>query len=373
MKLEWKTCLKIGISAFLLYLGIFYWSGVSAFLGRLLAALIPIFAGFIIAYIIGILLDFYDRIIFKRAKNQRILKLRKPISAVLAILSFAAVITAVIWLIVPQLISAVTLLISSLPEAVNIIASSLESSELLPHDIAVSLQSIDWAGLVNQFAGVITNGMSNILSIIVDTVSSVIGAITNAVFSIMFAFYILFSRDTLKAQFARLAKNYLPLYWREKTTRFIAVLNDSFHRFIVGQFFEAIIIGSLCTVGMLILAIPYAPMIGALVAFTALIPIVGAYIGAVVGALLILTVSPIKAVVFLLFLITLQLFEGNLIYPKVVGSSIKLPGIWVLAAVTIFGGLFGVIGMFLGVPLTAAVYRLIREDVEKRESAEKNI
>ncbi len=373
MKLEWKTCFKIGISAFLLYLGIFYWSGVSAFLGRLIAALIPIFAGFIIAYIVGILLDFYDRKIFGKTKKVKILKLRKPISAALAILSFSAVITAVIWLIVPQLISAVTLLISSLPEAAHIIIESLENSDLLPQNIAVSLESLDWGGLVSQFAGVITNGMSNIVTVIVDTVSSVIGVVTNTVFSIMFAFYILFSRDTLKSQFTRLAKNYLPLYWREKTTRFVAVLNDSFHRFIVGQFFEALIIGSLCTVGMLILSLPYAPMIGALVAFTALIPIVGAYVGAVVGALLILTISPVKALIFLIFLIALQAIEGNLIYPKVVGSSINLPGIWVLAAVTVFGGLLGVIGMFLGVPLTAAVYRLIREDLGKREAAEKNI
>ncbi len=373
MKIEWKTCFKIGISAFLLYLGIFYWSGVSAFLGKLIAALIPLFAGFIIAYIIGILLDFYDRKIFGQEKNRKIFRFRKPISATLAILSFVAVITAVIWLIVPQLISAVTLLISSLPDAAHIIIESLKNSELLPQDIAASLESIDWSGLVSQFAGVITNGMSNIVTLIVDTVSSVIGTVTNAVFSIMFAFYILFSRDTLKAQFNRLAKSYLPFNWREKATRFVAVLNDSFHRFIVGQFFEALIIGSLCTIGMLVLSLPYAPMIGALVAFTALIPIVGAYVGAVVGALLILTVSPIKALVFLIFLITLQAFEGNLIYPKVVGSSINLPGIWVLAAVTVFGGLFGVIGMFLGVPLTAAAYRLIREDLGKREAAENNI
>lgn len=373
MKIEWKTCLKIGVSAFLLYLCIFYWAGISTFLGRLIASMAPLFAGFIIAYIIGILLDFYDKKLFGRTKNERLLKLRKPICGTLAILSFASVITAVIWLIVPQLVSAVTLLISSLPETAIIIIESLENSDILPQSIAVSLEGLDWGGLVSQFAGLITSGMSNVIDIIVSTVSSVIGAVTNAVFSVMFAFYILFSRDTLKAQFTRLGRNYMPPYLREKASRFIAVLNDSFHRFIVGQFFEALIIGSLCTVGMLILSLPYAPMIGALVAFTALIPIVGAYVGAIVGALLILTVSPVKALVFLIFLITLQLFEGNLIYPKVVGSSIKLPGIWVLAAVTIFGGIFGVIGMFLGVPLTAAAYRLIREDIEKRESAEKNI
>ena len=131
------------------------------------------------------------------------------------------------------------------------------------------------------------------------------------------------------------------------------------------QCLEALILGVLCTLGMLVLNIPYAGMIGALIAITALIPIAGAYIGALVGAFMILTVSPIKALVFLVFLIILQQLEENLIYPRVVGSSIGLPSFWVLAAITIGGGLFGIIGMIIGVPLAAALYKLLREDLNK--------
>ena len=135
-------------------------------------------------------------------------------------------------------------------------------------------------------------------------------------------------------------------------------------------YFEAVILGLLCTLGMLLLRLPYATMIGALVAFTALIPVAGAYIGAGVGAFMILTVSPIKALVFLVFLVILQQLEGNLIYPRVVGSSMGLPGVWVLAAVTVGGGLMGISGMLLGVPLTAAIYRMLREDVNRHTEPE---
>ena len=141
------------------------------------------------------------------------------------------------------------------------------------------------------------------------------------------------------------------------------MVNDCFHGYIVGQCIEAVILGTLCAIGMAILRLPYATMIGALVAFTALIPVAGAYIGAAVGAFMILTVDPWKAVIFLIFLVILQQFEGNVIYPRVVGSSLGLPGIWVLAAVTVGGGIMGITGMLLGVPMAAALYRILREDV----------
>ena len=146
------------------------------------------------------------------------------------------------------------------------------------------------------------------------------------------------------------------------------ILNSCFRSFIVGQCIEAVIIGVLCTIGMLIFRFPYATMVGALIGFTALIPVAGAYIGAIVGALMILSVSPIKALLFLIFIIVLQQLEDNIVYPKVVGSSIGLPGIWVLAAITVGGGVMGIAGMLLGVPLFAAAYRLLKDDVNGTRS-----
>ena len=143
-------------------------------------------------------------------------------------------------------------------------------------------------------------------------------------------------------------------------------MNDSFHKYLVGQCTEALILGGLCTIGMWILKMPYATMTGAVIAFTALIPVAGGYIGAAVGAFMILTVSPIQAVFFLIYIVVLQQLEGNLIYPRVVGSSMGLPGIWVLAAVTVGGGVMGIAGMLIGVPLAATVYRLLQQAVNKK-------
>ena len=155
--------------------------------------------------------------------------------------------------------------------------------------------------------------------------------------------------------------------WAKRLLYGLRIFNESFRGYIVGQCTEAVILGVLCVVGMLIFRFPYAGMIGSLVGFTALIPVAGAYIGAAVGAVMILTQSPLKALLFGVFLVILQQLEGNLIYPRVVGRSIGLPALWVLAAVTVGGSLMGIPGMLLGVPITAALYRLIREDMSRRE------
>lgn len=147
----------------------------------------------------------------------------------------------------------------------------------------------------------------------------------------------------------------------------ISTAHDTFTRFIIGQCTEAVILGALCTVGMSIFRFPYASMIGTLIGATALLPVVGAYLGAFVGAFMISTVNPIQALGFLVFIVVLQQLEGNLIYPRVVGSSVGLPGIWVLAAVTIGGGLNGVVGMLLAVPITATIYKLLQRDVRRRQ------
>ena len=162
-------------------------------------------------------------------------------------------------------------------------------------------------------------------------------------------------------------EHYLKPAWNEKIRYVVGIFDNSFHKFIVGQCIEAVVLGVLCIIGMTILRLQYAMMIGTLIGFTALIPVAGAYIGAGVGAFMILTVSPVQALIFLVFVVILQQLEGNLIYPKVVGSSIGLPGVWVLAAVTVGGGIMGITGMLLGVPTVAAVYQLIRNDLNKEK------
>lgn len=373
MKLEWKTCFKVGISIFLLYLCIYYWSSVSMFFDALINATVPLIIGAAVAYIINIMLNFYERHFFSKAKSSFILQIRRPLCITFSFITVITLVTLIIGLILPQIISAISLILKELPDAINTIIDMLDSSHFVSKNIITQLQSINWSSIVNQFFDVLTNGIGNIMNIVVNTVSSVFSAVINTVLSIMFAIYLLVSKDKLAVQISRVMKNYLPLFWREKASYTIKILNKCFHKYIVGQCIEAVILGALCTLGMLILRLPYATMIGPLIAFTALIPIAGAYIGAAIGALMILTVSPTQSLVFLIFLLILQQIEGNIIYPRVVGSSVGLPGIWVLAAVTVFGGIMGIFGMMIGVPLTATLYLLIKEDVLKRESAADNI
>ena len=205
---------------------------------------------------------------------------------------------------------------------------------------------------------------------VVATVSGVFSGAVTLVMGFMFSFYILYGKEKLGRQARRMMRSYLKPAWCERAFYVLHVLDDSFHRYVVGQCTEAVILGTLCTLGMLIFGFPYATMIGALVGATALIPIAGAYIGAGVGAILILTVSPVEALLFLVFIVILQQLEGNIVYPRVVGSQLGLPALWVLAAITVGGNVMGIGGMLLAVPLTTAIYRLVRENVRKRELAQ---
>ncbi len=368
MKLSWKTCLKVGLSVFIVYLCIHYWPAVAGVLGAMLGAAMPLLIGGAVAYIVNILMSFYERHYFPRSQKKLIIKSRRPASLLLAFLSVVAIATAVVWLVVPQLISCVGLLVAELPRAFTVAVEWLEQRDILPEDIVGSLAAIDWQSKITDIVGVITTGLGSVVDIVVKTVSSVFSVLFSGLLSVIFSIYLLAGKETLGRQCHKLLSRYLPSGWYEKLRYVLSVLDDCFHRYIVGQCTEAVILGLLCTAGMFLLRLPYAAMVGALVAFTALIPVAGAYIGAGIGAFMILTVSPVKALIFLLFICILQQLENNLIYPKVVGSSMGLPAIWVLAAVTVGGGIMGVAGMLLGVPVAATIYRLIQNDLNKKRT-----
>ena len=182
----------------------------------------------------------------------------------------------------------------------------------------------------------------------------------------MLALYILLGKEKLKAQCTAVCRAFLPERFAKGLLYVARLSSDTFASFVTGQCIEACILGTLCWLGMTLFRFPYAPMIGALVGFCALIPIVGAVIGTVVGAFMIMMVDPVQAILFVIFLLTLQQIEGNLIYPRVVGTSLGLPGIWVLAAVTVGSSLLGFIGLVISVPLTAVVYTLLKYDLRQR-------
>lgn len=362
-KLEWKTLLKVGALIFVLFLLIHYWSDISGIIGTVISAATPIFIGLVMAYIINILMSFYERHYFPKSTKKTVLKSRRPVCLTGAILSIIGIVVLVIVLIAPQLANCVKLLVAELPGAIKLAINKLKELNILSDDLFNSLSAIDWKSKIGDIVKTLTTGLGSVMDVAVSAVTSVFSGVSNAVIGFIFALYLLLDKNRLSGQVKRVSDRYIPHRFAEKITHILSVANDCFHRFIVGQCTEAVILGTLCMVGMLILRLPYAPMIGALIAFTALIPIVGAFIGAGVGAFLIFMESPIKAVIFLVFIVILQQIEGNLIYPKVVGSSIGLPGIWVLAAVTVGGGVLGIGGMMIGVPAAAAVYRLIKENL----------
>ena len=190
--------------------------------------------------------------------------------------------------------------------------------------------------------------------------------VVTGILALVFSIYMLSGRDNLLRQCRRLVDAYIPKKIAVPLLDIVHLTSDTFSRFVVGQLIEACILGGLCAAGMLFIQADYAPLIGVLIGCTALIPVVGAYVGAIVSALLLLVVSPIKALIFLIFLVILQQVEGNVIYPRVVGTSIGLPGIWVLTAVTVGAGLGGIPGVLLSVPVASVLYTLLRRDVHKR-------
>lgn len=367
MKLEWKNCFRFGVTVFILYLSIHYFDPLVSVVKQLFSAATPIIVGLVIAYIVNILMTFYEKRFFERTENKTLKKIKLPVCMILAFLSFVLIVTLIMGLVVPELTSCIRLLISDIPPAMEALLSHEVVQEIAPEDLYAQLQGIDWKTLMNDIFGAITSGLGNTVGAVVSVVSTAASGLVTGVLAFIFSIYFLLGKETLLDQGRRAMKNYLPGKWSRKINYIIGVVNDSFHRYIVGQFTEAIILGVLCAVGMLIFRFPYAGMIGALIGFTALIPVAGAYIGGVVGFVMILTVSPFKALLFIVFLLVLQQLEGNLIYPKVVGGSLGLPAIWVLAAVTIGGALMGIMGMLIGVPIAAAAYRLVRDDMRKKE------
>ena len=362
MNLRWKDCLKIGVSIFGLYLGIHYFPAVLKGAGLLLGASMPLIVGACIAYVVGILMSF-----FEHGWNVGSPSIRRVVCLVLAYLSLVTAVVLIVALILPQLADCVRILLAEIPGAMTGAVAFIESLDIVPQDLIAPLMQVDWQSKLLGILSTLTSGVTNVMGAVISTVSSVFSALVTGLLALIFSIYLLLERDTLRGQFGKLLRRFLPTRWQGRLSYVLHTVDDCFHRYIVGQCLEAVIIGVLCALGMMLLRLPYATMIGALVGFTALIPVAGAYMGAAVGAFMILTVDPFQALVFLIFLVILQQLEGNLIYPKVVGSSLGLPGIWVLAAVTVGGGIMGIGGMLLGVPLAAAAYRLLREDVNSRD------
>ncbi len=365
-RIETATCIKVAVAVFAVYLAVRYWPQVAKFVTDLLDSATPLIIGAIIAFLVNILMRSLEKMVFPKAQKRALLAARRIICMLLAFVLLIGIIAGIIWLITPQLVSCVEIIIAEVPPFFNKIVKWLQETKILPDDILKELSSIDWKSNLNKILNIVTSGIGSVFDTVVSTVKSVFSGVVTGLISVIFSIYILLGKEKLASQITRLEKCYLGLSKRRKFNHSVETIKNCFESFIVGQVKEAVILGLLCALGMWILRLPYATMIGALIGFTALIPVAGAYIGGAVGGLMIMTESPVKALIFVIFLVVLQQLEGNLIYPKVVGETIGLPGIWVLAAVTVGGGVMGIAGMLIGVPLVAAVYQLVGEDMTEK-------
>lgn len=372
MNISWKTCFRVGVSALLLFLCVKY-SDFAVKAGKtLLGAVLPVIIAMAIAYIVNLPMSFYERYYFTKQQNKKwVQRSRRPVCLTAAILTILAIIALIIWLVLPELIECVSFIISEIPPFIEKILDSEIARSLMPVTVENEVDKIDWSALVDSVMNVIKSGIGGAFTTVIDLVGSVFSGMFNAIMCAMLAVYFLIGKERLIGRVGRIMRSYMKPNLRKKVKYVLSLLNESYRKYIVGQCTEAVILGVLCMLGMLIFRFPYAAMIGALVAFMALIPVAGAFIAAGVGALMILTVSPIKALLFVVFFIILQQIEGNLIFPKVVGKSVGLSAWLVLAAVTVGGALLGIGGMLISVPIASVLYRLLYEDVERRETKNK--
>lgn len=373
MRQEWKGWFRLGVTLFLLYLAIHYWGALSHGALLVLGTAAPLLLGAVIAYAVNILMSIYERVYWPGSTRAAVVKTRRPVCLLLAFASLAGIVILIIRMILPELMQSVGLLVQEVTPLLERLGRLLNQNVDLAQifsssGIALSDGTIDWKEVVTFAVNWVVTGLGGVMGSVFSLFSATVSTAFTLVVSFIFSIYLLVGKETLKRQGALVLRTYLKSSWYHKLVYFLQTLNTCFHRFIVGQCTEAVILGLLCIAGMLLFRFPYATMVGTLIGFTALIPVAGAYIGAGVGAFMIFTVSPLQALLFLLFIVVLQQLEGNLIYPRVVGSSIGLPGIWVLVAVTIGGGLLGILGMLLAVPLTATLYQMLRADVRKRSS-----
>lgn len=329
----------------------------------------PFILGGMIAFVINIPMRFFETKLFQRFFS----KGKRGFSLVLAFLSVILVINLVAVTVIPQLVATIRVLTNKIPVFWNNIIRQLEvifaeNPALMESLNQMEALEIDWKNMFSTIWGFLQNGMGNMLTSTFSVASSIISSTVSFFIALVFSIYVLAQKEKLGNQFKRTLKAYVSPVIYEGTLKVCSLLNQNFSNFITGQCTEAVILGLLFIVSMTLFRFDYAVMIGVLIAFTALIPIVGAFIGCFIGAFLMLVDDPVKAFWFVVLFIVLQQIEGNLIYPHVVGNSVGLPSIWVLAAVTIGGSLMGVLGMLIFIPLLSTAYMLLREDVNKRNS-----
>jgi len=370
-KIKIKQIASLMCLAAVLVLTVIYSMEIFRALAFGISILSPFLVGGCIAFILKLPMNLIEEKLLGRWQGKAAGKLKRPISMVLSLIAVVLILVLVFLTVIPQLSRTIIVLGNKIPDFLDdaiVWLNDLGKQYPRMEDAAAELAKleVDWKSLGDTIFGFLKNGLGSVVTSTVTVASGIIGGVANGVISLIFALYLLSQKEKLGVQCRKLVRAYLPASKAERVEYVFSLLNRNFSKFISGQCLEAVILGVMFIVVMLLFRMPYAVMIGVLIAFTALIPVVGAFIGCAVGAFLILIENPVQAFIFLILFLVLQQLEGNLIYPRVVGNSVGLPSIWVLLVVSVGGSLFGVVGMLSFIPLASTFYTLLREDVYKR-------
>lgn len=350
----------------LLVLGVIYFESIFQYLGELLNIIQPFIIGFILAFIFNIPMKFFEKKLAIQNKKKR-----RVVSAILSVLLILLVLLLVVMVVVPQVIENVRTLIDNLP---SIFAQAEKWLNYVFEEIRLSP---DLLNKINEFQTRFAQTFISTLTAWAPNIASGVSYITTSVINIFMGFvmaiYMIFSKDKLIRQVKKFAHALFNDQHYQYISEVVKLTGTTFENFLAGQLTESIIIGVLCYIGCMILDIPYASIAAIVIGFTNIIPYFGPIIGAVISSVLILFVSPVKALIFLVFSTLLQQFESNLIYPHVVGNSVGLSALWVLFAVSVGGGLFGIPGMVFGLPTFSVIYELLRRWTNYRLEVKRNL
>lgn len=352
--------LPLFVTLFGLYLAISYWPSVAKFIGHVSHATIPLLVGAVLAYIINILLNQWEHLYEKCFPSNHSQGLKRGICIALSYISIVVILGLVLWLVIPEVVACVKLLLAHHSRLIQRAVKYLSSHSFK----YIDPNKINWSAIVKQASA----GVGGTYQVVKHAASRIITFGTTSIIAIFFSVYLLVFKEMLRRQFNKLVDLWVPKA-KGQIMYIINVFDSSFSGYISGQCKDAAILGICCFIGMTILRLPYAYMMGAVTTVTALIPIIGAILGASVGIIIIFAVSPVKALIFLIFIIVLQQLDNRITYPIVVGKSIDLPSVWVFVAVMVGGGVSGILGMMFTVPLFSALYRIIRDRAALRASS----
>ncbi len=354
----YHSTVQLMLLATLLALVVVRFSLFVSLLNKLWMLVQPLLVGFVIAYLVDLPA--------KRLEQKFRFRHARPVAVLISLVLFLLIITLVLVLLIPQLGLALKQFSTNLPvlyqQSVDAVEEFMQGREELASGFLVVEEYF------NQVVAQIKDASPKVADSLLSFLGGAVSGIATALIAFIFSLYLLFGKKRLVGQVSYLFSRFVPAPWRVRINAVLKVANQTFGKFFAGQFLEAIILGVLCTVGLMIFRFPYALTIGSVVGMTALVPLVGAYIGGAVGFVLLFSQGLRLALFFVLFLVILQQLEGNLIYPRVVGTSVGLPGVWVFASVLMGAGLFGIPGVLFGVPLAATVYHLLKEDRAIQES-----